>query len=529
MKSSAMNRIQVGGILLCMLLSAGLKAQSDFDYAKALSNVDVFLEHFRDYSDFREPLKDEVSGVARDQFKSLFKPGVYVLDLYNPPRMDQNGQYMPILPFSQKNQPKIRTIDEFAEDVTRFCNRGISLKITGINADYSQLRSGKVKLHIQREGYVRDFQDWRFTVFEELALELEWNESANSYWITSMEVQDNYVVKCSNCEDRFAARVDPADDPKKPLKLWASIQGNVGMAQVSTSQVQTDQLNTDVYSDIVLNETKLGALTSSGLRPAWGIEGSAQLMKGYKHQWGFSLGLGIMSTGAEFVQDPSTVVYRATDAFGNPYNRRVQLEGTTINAKLLTLQAPLQFHYTRRVSKKLKLHVGLGVYAAFAGTLKTEQTALADYEAMLKFQSVSASEAISVFDPNGQYDVELTETTLTAEQRNNSSALGVYDVGFNKELSGKSKVNTSLGYGVLARLGAGWMINSNTEAMVSVGAMSGVQRWEAKKLSLADRTDDVQTLGSSLTATGEWKSFHILVNGGIRFYLSSFNNNPLNR
>ena len=524
-----MNRIYFAGTLLCMLLSVRGKAQSDFDYAKALSNVDVFLEHFRDYSDFREPLKDEVSGAARDQFKSLFKPGVYILDLYNPPRMDQNGQYMPILPFTDKNQPKIRTIDEFAEDVTRFCNRGISLKITGINADYSQLRSGKVKMYMKREGYVRDFQDWRFTVLEELALELEWNESANSYWITSMEVQDNYVVKCSNCEDRFAARVDPADDPKKPVKLWASIQGNVGVSQVSASQVQTSHLNSDVYTDIVEPETQLGVLSSSGLRSAWGMEGSAQLMKGYKHQWGISLGIGIMSTAAEFVQDPSTMVYRATDAFGNPYNRRVQLEGTTINAKLLALQAPLQFHYTRRVSKKLKVHVGLGVYAAFAGTLKTEQTALADYEAMLKFQSVSASEVISVFDPNGQYDIELTETTLTAEQRNNSSALGVYDVGFNKELSGKSKVNTSLGYGVLARLGAGWMINSNTEALVSVGAMSGIQRWESEKLILADRTAEVQTLGSSLTATGEWKSFHILVNGGVRFYLSSFNNNPLNR
>jgi hypothetical protein len=510
-----------------MLLSVRGIAQSDFDYAKALSNVDVFLDHFRDYSDFREPLKDEVSGVARDQFKSLFKPGVYILDVYNPPRMDQNGQYMPILPYTQKNQPKIRTIDEFAEDVTRFCNRGISLKITGINADYSQIRMGKVKMYIQREAYIRDFQDWRYTVLEELALELEWNESTNSYWIASMDVQDNYVVKCSNCEDRFAARVDPADDPKNPIKLWASIQGNVGVAQVSASQLQTSDLNSDVYTDIVESQTQLGSFSSSGLRPAWGIEGSAQLMKGYKHQWGISLGLGIMSTAAEFVQDPSTVVYRATDAFGNAYNRRVQLEGTTINASLLTLQAPIQLHYTRRVSKKLKLHGALGVCVAFAGTLRTEQTALADYEAMLKFQSVSPSEVNSVFDENGDYDVELSESTLTAEQRNNGSALSVYDLGFDRALSGKSKVKTSLGYGVLARLGAGWMINSNTEALVSVGAMSGVQRWESEKLILADRTAEVQTLGSSLTATGGWKSFHILVNGGVRFYLSSFNNNPI--
>jgi hypothetical protein len=529
MKRSVMNKIQVGGMLLYMLLSVRVNAQTDFDYAKALANVDVFLEHFRDYSDFREPLKDEVSGTARDQFKSLFKPGVYILDLYNPPRMDQNGQYMPILPFTQKSQPKIRTIDEFAEDVTRFCNRGISVKITGINADYSQLRAGKVKMYIQREGYVRDFQDWRYTVLEELELELEWNEATSSYWIASMEVQDNYVVKCSNCEDRFAARVDPADDPKQPLKLWASIQGNAGMAQVSTTQVQADQLNTLIYNDIVLNETKLGAMTSSGLKPSWGIEGSAQLMKGYKHQWGISLGLAILNTSAEFVQDPSTIVYQSTDAFGNSYNRQVKLEGTTINANLLTLQAPLQFHYTRRVSKKLKLHGALGAYVAFAGTLKTEQSALADYEALLKFEAVSESEVISVFEANGEYDVELTETTLTGEQRNNSAALGVYDIDFDRGLSGKSKVKTSLGYGVMARLGAGWMINSNTEALVSVGTMIGVQNWDAEKLTLADRTNDVQSLGSSLTAAGEWKSFHILVNGGVRFYLSSFNKNPLNR
>lgn len=516
-----MNRIQIIGLLLVCFAPASLQAQKDFDYAQALSEVDVFLERFVEYSDFREPMKNEVSGNARDQFKSLFKPNVYIKDLYNPNRMDQKGQYMPLLPFTDKNQPKIRTIDDFAEDVTRFCNHGISSKITGINADYSAISSGKVRLAIQRESSVRDYQDWRYSVYEELMLDLEWDAQEKRYIISAIDIADNYVVKCSNCEDRFAARVDPADDPAKPLKLWASIQGVAGVSAVSADQPQLTQLNDAVYAGLVAAESSLGKLTASGARPCWGVEGVAQLMKGYKHQWGASIGIGVFNTSAQLEQDKSTLVYQSLDQHGHAYNRRVQLEPTTITANLLTLYAPVQLHYSRRVNKKLKLHGALGVNLAFTGSLNSDQSAVVDYEALLKFQPTGVSSVTTTFTNDGSYDAVLAETTLTENQRKDETALRNYDVAFNLPLSDKTKAITTSGFALTARLGAGWMVNSSTEALISVGFMNGIQHWKAPSLVLADHSE-TPTFGSALVSAGEWKAMNVLVSGGVRFYLSSF-------
>ncbi len=506
-------------VLLAAILlnAAATSAQSEFDYKKAFAEADTFIQQFVDYSDFREPLKDNVTSVSRDQFKGMFKPGVFILDLYNPER-DAKAQSMPILPIT----PRIRTIDDFAEDVSSYCRNGASIKITGINADYSKIETGTFKLQVRMESMIRDFQEWKYTVYQEMTLRAEWDAGASRYLIAALDVADNYIVKCSNCVDRFAGKVDPADDPKQPVKVWASLNGIGGVSMITVANPQISQLNSSVYSNLIASQSSLGKLSATGMKPCWGLEGMAQVMKGYTHQWGVSAGVGVFSMQAKFNQEPSTLVYKAVDAIDNAYNRRVQLEQSVIDANLFTAYAPVYVNYTRRVNKKLKLHASLGTMVTFWGVMNSTQSSRADYEAMLKFGEVNGNAVNTVFSEDGSADVVLDETTLTEEQRSNLSALGNYDLAFNRELQGSTKMNATLGVAVTAKVGAGWMVNSSTEAIVSLGAISGSQKWEVAPVTLTNRSSDVQAMGSTLAGIGEWQSIQPMITAGVRFYLSSF-------
>lgn len=505
---------------LCLMLlpASNIVAQIDLDVKKAFAEMDTFIQQFVDYSDFREPLKDNVTSTSRDQFKSMFKPGVFILDLYNPER-DAKAQFMPILPIS----PKIRTIEDFAEDVSSFCRNGMSIKFTGINADYSTIANGTVKLKVRMESLIRDFQEWKYTVYQEVLLQLEWDALGNRYVISSYDVADNYVVKCSNCEDRFAGKVDPADDPKNPVKLWATLNGLGGMGNPTVSNPQLSMLDPGVYSNLIASRSEIGKLSANGLLPCWGFEGMAQVMKGYKNQWGVSLGIGVFNTQALYFQEPSVLEYRAADASGNEYNRRLTFDKTEISANLFSVYAPVHLNYSRRVHKKLKLHASLGAMISVWGVMTTSQLATADFEARLKFGSPDGSAVSTVFSSDGSADVVLNETTLTEQQqRTNLTSLSNFDLAFNKTLSGETKLQPTMGVSLLAKVGAGWMVNSSTEALVSIGAMGGKQQWETTPVSLANRTSEVQSFGSTLAGIGAWQSFSPLVSAGVRFYLSSF-------
>lgn len=497
-------------------------AQSEFDYKQAFIELDTFIQQFVDYSDFREPMKESPSALSREQYIGLFKPGTYILDLYNPQRMDQKGQFMPVIPPTDLAFPPMRTIEDYVEDVSRFCTNGVGIKITGINADYSMIENGQVKMTMRRESTIRDYQEWRYMIVDEITLQLAWDASSKRYVITRMDVADNYVVSCSNCEDRFAARVDPADDPKNPLKLWAGLHGLAGVSSVTMADPQTAMLNAEVYNNLVASQSTLGTLSSAGVRPCWGIEGNAQLMKGYKHQWGVSLGFGLMNTRAEFSETTTALMYQSEDVVGSAYNRRVVLNDALVNVSMLTMYSPLQFHYTRRVSKKLKLHGALGAAVSFWGSATSRQSARADFEAGLKFTEPSDREVTTIYSANADFDVVMNEETLTDAQLQNLTALQHYDLAFNKDLTGETKFNTAFGLALTARAGAGWMVNSSTEVQVNAGLNAGNQQWSGNTVTLADKSTDVQELGSVVQGIGEWNAMQFLITGGVRFYLSSF-------
>jgi hypothetical protein len=297
------------------------------------------------------------------------------------------------------------------------------------------------------------------------------------------------------------------------------------MGNVEAASAGLDQLDASTYQQLVTSSSSLGAIQASSMKPCWGIEGSAQIMKGHKHQVGGSIGFGLLNVQADFVQEASTLMYRDVDNAGQSYNRLVNLSQSTIQANMTALTAPIHFHYALRMNKKLKLHASAGVVLSVKSSFKTDQQAEADFAARLKFGEAAGSAVQTVFSEDGSFDLAMDESSLTESQRTSltGSDLDNYDLAFNKGLSGSSAFSGNPSALVSVRAGAGYMVNSSTEATVGVGLLTGSQTWSAQPIALASGASDNTNLGTSLPGSGEWTSLHLTVNAGVRFYLISLN------
>jgi hypothetical protein len=350
-------------------------------------------------------------------------------------------------------------------------------------------------------------------------LYIHWVPQEEKYKVYRWEVGDDYKVSCTDCVDRFKETINPADDPEIPIKIWAGIWGGFGMGTFDPSSPDLNQLSNN-YADLVSSKSNLGAVSSSSYNPSWSVQGAVQILKGHENQWGLSLGVILSGLNSSFNQDVSEIMYRSQASTGQSFNRFVRVSDAKTDMKLFSLGVPVKISYVHRLNEKLKIYAGLGGNILLLNSISTVQKATIDYEARLALE-VSGNDAISIFNSEGIYDVELSTNTLTASQKVNLSNMAIYDLAFDQSSTGTSRINTKPAFMIGCTTGAGWMINSTTELGLGVDFSTGMLKWNSQKTDYGQESSSQVDLGTFMDGAGQASLMNVLLSGSVRFYIGT--------
>lgn len=488
------------------------------DKAKKFAALDSLITNLKEYGQFRLRASSVLSMEMADAYRGLFMPEVWVYDNYNPERDPENN-----------NRPKepykgsLKKIEDFVADVKRFYTKGMNVKLTAINVDFSGLDQDKVKYVIRRETSLTDYGGSRLTTTEEFMLMVQRDPSSGKFKI--YEWRDlKHEIKCANCDVTFAKTVDPADDPKMRLKTWAQVNANVGMGKLTTGQLDLSNLNEQTYDQLIASRSRLGAFQKSDVKSAILIDGEVEMLYGHSHQIGLGIGISWSSFNAELSMDSTILEYRTQDAYTTEWNRIARFSDYKENISTSVISVPVLLRYTKRVNEKFKLHVAAGPTISVQGKIKSEITGSGDFE-LVGYYRKDGSNIENYFNANPLSTDSLlsmkTEGFFETEDEVRDWQVADYDIGFNQNLKGDRDITTDISIGWLARLTCGYMINNTTEITGGFSASGAKLSWKEEKVSIADKVSDKDNAGSLLNGAANVQNMNYYICAGIRMYLTS--------
>ena len=513
--------IMLQSLLLALIVSMGEKAYAQnsavTEKAKKFAALDSLILNLKEFGQFRIRASSELSVEMADAYRNLFMPDVWVYDNYNPER-DPGNSNRPKEPY----KGSLKKIEDFVADVKRFYPKGMTVKLSAINVDFSALDQDKVKYVIRRETSLTDYGGSRLTTTEEFMLMVQRDPASGKYKI--YEWRDlKHEIKCANCEETFAKTVDPADDPKMRLKTWAQLNANVGMGKLTTGQLDLSNLNQETYDQLISSRSRVGAFQKSDVKSAILIDGEVEMLYGHSHQIGLGVGISWSSFNAELSMDSTVLEYRTQDFNNSEWNRIVRFSDYKENITTSVISVPVLLRYTKRVNEKFKLHVAVGPTISIQGKIKSEVTGSGDFELMGYTKSVSNDTLVFNANPGGQSasSAPLTERFFESRVDVRDWQVADYDIGFNQNLKGDREIVTDLSIGWLARLSCGYMINNTTEITGGFSATGAKLSWKEEKVSIADKVSDKDNAGSLLNGSANLQNMNYYICAGIRMYLTS--------
>jgi hypothetical protein len=479
------------------------------------AQLDSILIKFNKTGQFRESGSPDVSRAVMDQYLSLFAPDVYVWDNYNPKRDDDQ--------FKRPSKPyngSYKLVTTFLDDVYRFCPKGVKSSLTSINADFSQVSQGTAIYVIERVSNHEAYDGSRFKSIETFQLTLKKNASGR-FKITEMK-DITHSIDCSNCEYDLVGPVHPSDDSKINSKAWATIEGGFGIGQFNVQDISLANLDATAYDQLSTERSSIGANRESQVNSAFFGRVSAELMFGYKNQFGVALGVAFSGMNATATYDALELSFRDEDFNQTSYNRIVRLDEAEEEYAITSLSLPVMARYTRRINDKFKIHVSAGPQLFLTASSKTTSSAIADFEARYQYDSVQEAFIYTQNETNSGPVMEWTEAATDAQfgdpdrEWRRRAAQG-YDVGINQSVQGETTHDFDMSLGFCASLGASYRVNAGNELYFGIEAWQATLGRTAGSTSFMNNSTDV--LGSRLSAMDQVSFLNYFAKIGFRTFI----------
>jgi hypothetical protein len=484
--------------------------------AADFAQLDSILIKFNKTGQFRESGSPDVSRAVMDQYLALFAPDVYVWDNYNPKRDDDQ--------FKRPSKPyngAYKLVTTFLDDVYRFCPKGVKSSLTAINADFSQITSGTAIYVIERISNHEAYDGSRFKSIETFQLTLKKNASGR-FKITEMK-DIAHSIDCSNCDYDLVGPVHPSDDSKINSKAWATIEGGFGIGQFNVQDISLANLDASAYDQLSTERSSIGANRESQVNSAFFGRVSAELMFGYKNQFGVGLGVAFSGMNATASYDALELSFRDEDFNQTSYNRIVRLDEVEEEYAITSLSLPIMARYTRRLNDKLKIHVSAGPQLFLTASSKTTSSAIADFEAFYirNTQNNTYFYTDGAFDSRNVFAISefqfIQDYGDLAEAQFKQRAAQGYDVGINQAVQGETTHDFDMSLGFCASLGASYRVNAGNELYFGLEAWQATLGRTAGSTAFMNSSTDV--LGSRLSAMDQVSFLNYFAKIGFRTFI----------